>query len=154
MDSDDASAMYVIEQPGSTLTTSHMVNMGLNERTVDTMDSAWKEIIQRAERDITTGKKETGLNSYDNGKNKEKKRKLPFASLFPLVRELQYYDRKTLLADFLSAITVSFVLIPQAIAFSGLAGVKPIRGLLSSVVPLLIYTLLGASKQLSIGIKY
>ena len=43
------------------------------------------------------------------------------------------------------------MLIPQAIAYALLMGVPPIYGLYACLVPLIIYALLGTSKQLSIG---
>jgi len=43
------------------------------------------------------------------------------------------------------------VLIPQAIAYAFLAGIPPIYGLYSSLIPLIIYAFLGTSQHLSIG---
>ena len=42
-------------------------------------------------------------------------------------------------------------LVPQGMAYSLLAGMPPIYGLYSSIVPLFIYAVLGTSQQLSIG---
>ncbi|KAJ2993718.1 Solute carrier 26, partial [Globomyces sp. JEL0801] len=71
--------------------------------------------------------------------------------LFPIISQLRTYTTPTFIADIKSAATVSFVLIPQAIAFSTLAGVDPVRALVSAVFPLFVYALLGASRQLSVG---
>ncbi|KAI8893712.1 sulfate transporter family-domain-containing protein [Globomyces pollinis-pini] len=73
------------------------------------------------------------------------------ALLFPLTPQIAAYDLDTLIADLKSAATVSFVLIPQAIAFSSLARVDPVRALISAVFPLFVYALFGASRQLSVG---
>lgn len=53
--------------------------------------------------------------------------------------------------DALAGITVGVVLIPQAIAYAYLAGIPPIYGLYSSLIPLIIYAFLGTSRHLSIG---
>ena len=42
-------------------------------------------------------------------------------------------------------------MIPQAIAYAFLAGIPPIYGLYSSLIPLLVYAFLGTSQHLSIG---
>jgi sulfate permease, SulP family len=47
--------------------------------------------------------------------------------------------------------SVASILTPSAIALSGLADVSPIRGVISAIYPLIIYALLGASKNLSVG---
>lgn len=46
---------------------------------------------------------------------------------------------------------MGIILIPQAIAYAFLAGIPPIYGLYSSLVPLFIYACLGTSQHLSIG---
>lgn len=43
------------------------------------------------------------------------------------------------------------VLIPQGMAYSLIAGLPPIYGLYTSLVPLVVYALLGTSRQLSVG---
>jgi high affinity sulfate transporter 1 len=71
--------------------------------------------------------------------------------LFPCISQIKDYNKETFIFDIRSALTVAFVLIPQAIAFSSLAHVEPIRALVSAVFPLIAYSLLGASRQLSVG---
>lgn len=46
---------------------------------------------------------------------------------------------------------MGIILIPQAIAYAFLAGIPPIYGLYSSLIPLFIYACLGTSQHLSIG---
>ncbi|KAI8903084.1 sulfate transporter family-domain-containing protein, partial [Gorgonomyces haynaldii] len=70
---------------------------------------------------------------------------------FPIVSQLQGYTAKDFAADCQAGLTIAFILLPQAIAFSSLAGVSTIRALVSAVYPLIIYGLLGASKNLSVG---
>ena len=62
-----------------------------------------------------------------------------------------YKIKDYLLSDILSGITVAVVHIPQSMAYALLATVSPIYGLYTSFFPVLIYWLLGTSRQLSIG---
>ncbi|KAJ1562032.1 Solute carrier 26 [Nowakowskiella sp. JEL0078] len=70
---------------------------------------------------------------------------------FPIVGEIANYNLKLFGSDLLAAVTVTMVIIPQAIAYSSLAGVNPINALLSAVYPIFIYAIFGSSKQLSVG---
>ncbi|KAJ3074164.1 hypothetical protein HK102_005869, partial [Quaeritorhiza haematococci] len=73
------------------------------------------------------------------------------AMIFPIVNQLRQYNRKTFGADIFAALTVAFVLVPQAIAYSGLARVSPISALVSAIFPVMVYAIFGASRQLSLG---
>ena len=53
--------------------------------------------------------------------------------------------------DLSSAIAVLFLSIPQGLAYATIAGLPPIVGLYASVVPVLVYAVLGSSAQLSVG---
>ncbi|QZT63438.1 SulP family inorganic anion transporter [Mycolicibacterium austroafricanum] len=53
--------------------------------------------------------------------------------------------------DLLAGLSVSAYLIPQALAYAALAGLSPIVGLWAALPPLLIYAILGSSRQLSVG---
>ena len=48
-------------------------------------------------------------------------------------------------------ITIGIMLIPQGMAYALLAGLPPIYGLYAGMVTLTVYTILGTSRQLSIG---
>jgi hypothetical protein len=75
-----------------------------------------------------------------------------FISLFPIVNWLPKYKIKTdLLPDFIAGITISILHIPQGIAYSLLAGLDAVHGLYVSFFPVLIYTLMGTSRHISIG---
>ena len=69
----------------------------------------------------------------------------------PIINVVQTYTKDLFIADIKSGATIAFVLIPQAIAFSTLAGVTPMRALVSAIFPLLFYALFGGSRQLSVG---
>lgn len=62
------------------------------------------------------------------------------------------YNSDTLKGDLTAGLTVGVMLIPQAMAYAVLAGVPPIYGLYASVIPLLIYPLVGTSRHLAFGV--
>jgi len=61
------------------------------------------------------------------------------------------YDRAWLRGDVLAGITVSAYLIPQVMAYAEVAGLPAITGLWASAPALIVYALLGSSRQLSVG---
>jgi SulP family sulfate permease len=69
----------------------------------------------------------------------------------PFTRWLLHYDRANLPSDLVAGIVTAIMLIPQSMAYAQLAGLPPQVGLYASVVPLMIYALLGSSGQLSVG---
>lgn len=58
---------------------------------------------------------------------------------------------RTLAADLAAGVTVAAMLVPQAMAYALLAGLPPQVGLYASTVPLVVYALLGTSRQLAVG---
>ena len=71
--------------------------------------------------------------------------------VFPIAEWLPYYSIHTLRGDLLAGLTVGVMLVPQSMAYALLAGMPPIYGLYASVVPLIIYPLLGTSRHLAVG---
>lgn len=71
--------------------------------------------------------------------------------LLPGLKDLLSYQPSWLRGDLLAGITVAAYLIPQCMAYGELAGVEPIVGLWAILPPMVIYTLLGSSSQLSVG---
>ena len=71
--------------------------------------------------------------------------------LFPLTDQLTGYSRDALRGDLLAGLTVGVMLIPQGMAYALIAGVPPIYGLYASLAPLILYALLGTSRQLSVA---
>lgn len=71
--------------------------------------------------------------------------------LLPGLKRLLSYQPSWLRGDLLAGITVAAYLIPQCMAYGELAGVESVVGLWAILPPMLIYTLLGSSYQLSVG---
>lgn len=73
------------------------------------------------------------------------------ARWFPLVRWLQGYDRQQFVGDVIAGVIVAVVLVPQSMAYALLAGLPPQVGLYASILPLVVYGLLGSSRVLAVG---
>lgn len=61
------------------------------------------------------------------------------------------YNNQQFKGDLMAGLTVGVMLIPQGMAYAMIAGLPPIYGLYASTVPLIIYALLGTSRQLAVG---
>lgn len=72
-------------------------------------------------------------------------------SFFPSINWIKNYDKKWLSGDISAGLTVGVMLIPQGMAYAMLAGLPPIYGLYAVTIPLVIYALLGTSRQLAVG---
>lgn len=73
--------------------------------------------------------------------------------LFPATRWLrQYRLREDLAGDTMSGLVIGIILVPQAIAYSLLAGLPPVYSLYTSFFANLIYFLMGTSRHVSVGI--
>ena len=69
----------------------------------------------------------------------------------PAYQWLSGYQRAHFQSDLLAALIVVAMLVPQGMAYAMLAGLPPIMGLYASILPMLMYALLGGSTTLSIG---
>jgi SulP family sulfate permease len=58
---------------------------------------------------------------------------------------------QTLLRNFQAGTTTAILLIPQSMAYALVAGVQPVYGLYASLLPLVVYALLGRSRELALG---
>ena len=72
-------------------------------------------------------------------------RVLPFLRWWPMV------NRQTLQADFMAGLTGAVIVLPQGVAFAMIAGLPPIYGLYSAMVPPIIAALFGSSRHLISG---
>ena len=64
---------------------------------------------------------------------------------------LRGYDRAWLRGDVVAGLTVWAVLVPEALAYASIAGVSPVVGLYAAPAALVVYALLGSSRQLVVG---
>lgn len=70
---------------------------------------------------------------------------------FPFLEWVPQYKKSMLKGDITSALVVTVMLVPQAMAYSTLGGLPPIHGLYSSTLPLILYPLFGTSHELAVG---
>lgn len=71
--------------------------------------------------------------------------------LLPGAVALLGYRRAWLRGDLLAGITVAAYLVPQVMAYAGVAGLPPVAGLWAILPALALYALLGSSRLLSVG---
>lgn len=69
----------------------------------------------------------------------------------PALGWLKQYSGSDFRADLAAGLTVGVMLIPQGMAYAMIAGLPPIYGLYASTLPLIIYALMGTSRQLAVG---
>ena len=70
---------------------------------------------------------------------------------FPLLADLRRAAPKELAQDGIAGTITAILLIPQALAYALLAGLPPEVGLYASVLPVIVYALLGSSRVLAVG---
>lgn len=69
----------------------------------------------------------------------------------PILSWLPNYDKSFFTGDLAAGLTVGIMLVPQGMAYAMLAGLPPIYGLYAATIPLIIYAVLGTSRQLAVG---
>ncbi|MGV6844896.1 MAG: SulP family inorganic anion transporter, partial [Lutibacter sp.] len=72
-------------------------------------------------------------------------------NIFPFVQWLTGYKKSWLKGDVFAGLTVGVMLIPQGIAYAMIAGLPPIYGLYTAMIPQIVYAFFGTSRQLAIG---
>ncbi|OTG80307.1 SulP family inorganic anion transporter [Acinetobacter sp. ANC 4648] len=77
--------------------------------------------------------------------------KLKVLTFLPAWQWLKDYNSPTFKADLLSALIVIAMLVPQGMAYAIVAGLPPVTGLYASILPMIIYAIIGGSSTLSIG---
>ena len=69
----------------------------------------------------------------------------------PILQWLPNYKKAWLKNDFFAGLTIGVILIPQGIAYAIIAGLPPIYGLYTALIPQIVYAIFGTSRQLAIG---
>jgi sulfate permease, SulP family len=69
----------------------------------------------------------------------------------PGIHVLRHYRRAWLRGDLVAGCTVAAYLVPQVMAYAEVAGLPPVTGLWAVMGPLVLYAVLGSSRQLSVG---
>lgn len=69
----------------------------------------------------------------------------------PATSWLRRYKRLWLRPDVLAGVTMWAVLVPEAMAYAGIAGVSPLMGLYTVPLPLIAYALFGSSRSMVVG---
>jgi len=64
---------------------------------------------------------------------------------------LKQYNKDWFCGDLVAAVVVTFMLIPQSLAYALVAGLPPQVGLYASMAPLVLYAIFGSSRTLSVG---
>lgn len=77
--------------------------------------------------------------------------KLTLFDWFPILRWARGYGRGQLGGDLTAAAVVTLLLIPQSLAYALLAGLPAVMGLYASMLPLVVYALMGTSPVLGVG---
>ncbi len=72
-------------------------------------------------------------------------------SFFPILDWASNYNKDWLKGDISAGLTVGIMLIPQGIAYAMIAGLPPIYGLYTALIPQLVYAIFGTSRQLAVG---
>ena len=70
---------------------------------------------------------------------------------FPITEWLNGYSKKDFNGDVFAGIITAILLVPQGIAYAMLAGLPPQLGLYASILPPVVYALLGTSRTMSVG---
>jgi SulP family sulfate permease len=75
----------------------------------------------------------------------------PLRRYLPILDWGLNYRSEDLVGDLIAGTIVAIVLIPQGMAYAMLAGLPPQVGLYASMVPMVLYTIFGTSRALSVG---
>ena len=74
-----------------------------------------------------------------------------FKKYIPILDWLPNYKKEWFKGDLGAGLTVGIMLIPQGIAYAMIAGLPPIYGLYTAMIPQIVYAIFGTSRQLAVG---
>ncbi|XP_059145792.1 sodium-independent sulfate anion transporter-like [Physella acuta] len=72
-------------------------------------------------------------------------------SRLPIIKWLPKYNLFSLQCDVIAGMTVGLTVIPQSLAYAGIAGLPPHYGLYSAFICTFVYCILGSSKDITLG---
>ncbi|MCZ6617545.1 MAG: sulfate permease [Gammaproteobacteria bacterium] len=72
-------------------------------------------------------------------------------SYIPILDVIRHYRREDFPHDLVAGLVVGVITVPQAVAYAFLAGLPAQAGLYACLAPMVIYAVLGSSKQLVVG---
>ncbi len=70
---------------------------------------------------------------------------------FPILEWLPRYDKSWFRADLIAALTIWALLVPEGMAYAGIAGMPPETGLYAALLALVGYAIFGTSRHLDVG---
>ena len=73
------------------------------------------------------------------------------ARLFPITKDLLTYNRSTLLSDLIAGLSIAVIVIPQGLGYAMIAGLPPIYGLYTALIPQFIHGIMGTSRHPAVG---
>jgi SulP family sulfate permease len=77
--------------------------------------------------------------------------RVDWPAALPGLAQFRGYQRSWLRGDVMAGLTLVAYLVPQAMAYATVAGLAPVAGLWASLLPLVIYAVMGSSRYLSAG---
>jgi SulP family sulfate permease len=72
-------------------------------------------------------------------------------SLFPILDWLPKYQKSWFRGDIIAALTLWALLVPEAMAYAGIAGMPPETGLYAAPLAMIAYAIFGSSPHLNVG---
>ena len=79
------------------------------------------------------------------------KKERSIKSFFPIIDWLPNYKSKWFRGDLIAAFTLWALLVPEAMAYAGIAGMPPETGLYAAPLALIAYAIFGTSRHLDVG---